>query len=76
MGKGGRNHARKYRIVVHSAEYYKKQRELKVRREKAKAIQNGEIYAGEMILPIPLLGILGLKEEFIKKNRDPKGVKC
>lgn len=44
MGKGGRSHASRYRIVVHSKEYYKKQREIKHRREQAKAIREGFIF--------------------------------
>lgn len=48
MGKGGRSHSRRYRIVVHSAEYYKKQREIKHRQAQAKELRDGNIFTGVM----------------------------
>ena len=80
MGKGGRNHSRKYRIVVHSAEYYRKQRELKHRREQAEAIRNGHIFADESALELKIELNPGGKMPMIlalpKKKKEPDGVKC
>lgn len=51
VGKGGRNHASRYRIVVHSAEYMKKKHAFEKRK---KMIRNGEIFTGvEINVPLP-----------------------
>lgn len=80
MGKGSRNHARKYRIVVHSKEFYRKQRELKARRAKAESIRKGDIFfEGEASLELKLdLNPLGkpMILALPKKKNEPDGVKC
>ena len=76
MGKGGRNHSRKYRIEVHSEAYYRKQRELKHRREQAKAIRDGHIFADEASLELKIKLNPGGKMPMIlalPKKKEPKG---
>lgn len=79
MGKGKRNVRKNYRIVVHSAEYYRKQRELKTKRQRAKDIRDGNIFFdGEAELELKVeLNPLGKPILLaLSKKKEPNGVRC
>ena len=65
----------KYRIVVKTKAQLEREKRIKAKKallERQRAMDADEIYSGKMmILPIPMLGVLGLKKEIIKK----KGIK-
>lgn len=52
MGKGKRNRQNRYRIVMHSAAYYKQKREFEARKKlkaRQKEMREGNIFSGELI---------------------------